>query len=57
MSKTHLLIDNMYIHPFTSHEEKEPNEMNPYHEGPAPIGSLEDETPIISIPLGASSKG
>jgi hypothetical protein len=47
--RAYLLIDNMYIHPFTSHKEKEPNEVNPDHEGPEPIGSLEDETPIISL--------
>ena len=41
----------MHIHPFTSHEEKQPNEVNPDHERPKPIGSLEDETPIISISL------
>jgi hypothetical protein len=46
---TYLLVDNMYIHPFTSHEEKESNKMYPDHKGPEPIGSLEDETPIISL--------
>jgi hypothetical protein len=49
---TYLLIDNVYIHPFTGHKQKEPNKMDPDHECPEPIGSLEDETPIISIPLG-----
>jgi hypothetical protein len=47
--RAYLLIDNMYIHPFTRHKEKEPDEVNPDHEGPKPIGSLEDETPIISL--------
>jgi hypothetical protein len=55
--RAYLLIDNMYIHPFTSHKEKESNEVHPDHECPKPIGSLEDETSMISIPLGASSKG
>jgi hypothetical protein len=47
--RAYLLVDNMYIHPFTSHEEKESNKMYPDHKGPEPIGSLEDETPIISL--------
>jgi hypothetical protein len=47
--RAYFLIDNMYIHPFTRHKEKEPDEVNPDHEGPKPIGSLEDETPIISL--------
>jgi hypothetical protein len=55
-SKTYLLIDNMYIHPFTRHKEKEPNEVNPDHECPKPVGSLEDKTPIISISLGSKGR-
>jgi hypothetical protein len=51
--RAYLLINNMYIHPFTSHKEKESNEVHPDHEGPEPIGSLEDKTPIISISLGS----
>jgi hypothetical protein len=47
--RAYLLVDNMYIHPFTSHEEKESNKMYPDHKGPEPIGSLEDKTPIISL--------
>jgi hypothetical protein len=54
--RAYLLVDNMYIHPFTSHEEKESNKMYPDHKGPEPIGSLEDETPIISISIGSKGR-
>jgi len=49
--RAYLLINNMYIHPFAGHKEKKPNEVYPDHESPKPIGSLEDETPIIRIYL------